>query len=119
VSARPQRGVRHAGDVASGGPPARQEATELQVSCFTFAPRPSQEVEPVPASTGRGASPKNAGNAKPVKKSRGQTIDLPDDLFERIIVQAHRRGKTISESVKRILGRQVPDYRTIRTDVGD
>jgi hypothetical protein len=32
-------------------------------------------------------------------------------LFERILVQAHRRDRTISESVAGILERQVPDHR--------
>jgi hypothetical protein len=40
----------------------------------------------------------------------------PLDLFERILVQAHRRDKTISEYVTMILERQVPDHRTIRAD---
>jgi hypothetical protein len=41
----------------------------------------------------------------------GRTIYLPDDLFERILVQAHRRDRTISEYVTGILERQVPDHR--------
>ena len=42
-----------------------------------------------------------------------------DDLFERIIVQAHRRDKTISEDVSLIPERQVPDHRTVRVDLTD
>lgn len=45
---------------------------------------------------------------------RGRTVYLHDDLFERIIVQAHRRKKTISEYVAAILERQVPDHRAAR-----
>ena len=43
---------------------------------------------------------------------KGRTIYLPETLFERIMVQAHRKRKTISEYVTGILDRQVPDYRT-------
>jgi hypothetical protein len=49
--------------------------------------------------------------------SRGRgTIYLPDDLFERILVQAHRRDRTISEYVAGILERQVPDHRIARAE---
>jgi len=50
---------------------------------------------------------------------KGRTIYLPEDLFERIMVQAHRKGRTISEYVTAILDRQVPDYRTARPDPGE
>lgn len=36
---------------------------------------------------------------------------MHDDLFERLLVQSHRRGKTISEYVAAILEKQVPDHR--------
>lgn len=49
----------------------------------------------------------------------GHTIYLPDALFERIMVQAHRKKKTISDYVTSILERQVPDYRTSRGESGD
>jgi hypothetical protein len=45
---------------------------------------------------------------------KGRTIYLPDDLFERVVVQSLRRGRTISEHVQAILERQVPDHRTIQ-----
>jgi hypothetical protein len=51
-------------------------------------------------------------------KVKGRTIYLPDDLFERIMVQAHRRDKTISEYVTMILERQVPDHRTVGPAAG-
>ena len=41
---------------------------------------------------------------------------LSEALFERIMVQAHRKGRTISEYVTAILDRQIPDYRTARPD---
>jgi hypothetical protein len=65
---------------------------------------------------GRGASRAPSRKAGPAKKPKGRTVYLSDDLFERIIVQAHRRDKTISEYVSMILERQVPDHRTIRAD---
>jgi hypothetical protein len=79
-------------------------------------PQPDQlDVEPA---RGRGAASRKpkavdtrTANAKRIK---GRTIYLHDDLFERIIVQAHRRGRTISEYVSAILDRQVPDHRVIR-----
>jgi len=49
-------------------------------------------------------------------KVKGHTIYLHDDLFERVIVQAHRRGKTISEYVAGVLERQVPDHRVVRAE---
>lgn len=82
------------------------------------APEPEPES---PAGRGRGAASRRAPAAsKPAaRKIKGRTVYLPDDLFERILVQAHRRDKTISEYVTAILERQVPDYRTIRAEPGD
>lgn len=68
------------------------------------------EAEPEPARAGAPAPKK----AKPSVKRTGRTIYLSEDLFERIIVQAHRRKRTISEYVEAILERQVPDHRVIR-----
>jgi hypothetical protein len=42
----------------------------------------------------------------------GRTIYLHDDLFERILVQAHRRDKNISDYVSWLLDRHVPDHRS-------
>ena len=68
------------------------------------------------AARGRGAVPRKAktADARAAKRIKGRTIYIPDDLFERIIVQAHRRNRTISEYVVSILDRQVPDHRVIR-----
>jgi hypothetical protein len=74
------------------------------------------------SSRGRGVAPRKtrAVDARAAKRIKGRTIYLPDDLFERILVQAHRRDRTISEYVAGILERQVPDYRTARAEpVGD
>jgi hypothetical protein len=70
---------------------------------------------------GRGAAPRKAkpADARAAKRIKGRTIYLPDDLFERILVQAHRRNRTISEYVAAILDRQVPDHRVVRADQGD
>jgi hypothetical protein len=80
------------------------------------------DVEPSASSRGRGATSRKAKavDARAARRIKGRTIYLPDDLFERILVQAHRRDRTISEYVAGILERQVPDYRTARTEpVGD
>lgn len=53
---------------------------------------------------------------RPARRIKGRTIYLPDDLFERILVQAHRHDRTISEYVAGILERQVPDHRTARAE---
>jgi hypothetical protein len=64
----------------------------------------------------------DAGKGRALRKggrklaTSGHTIYLPDALFERILVQAHRKKRTISEYVTVILERQVPDYRTTRAD---
>ncbi|HMB04234.1 MAG TPA: hypothetical protein VKP69_10915 [Isosphaeraceae bacterium] len=71
------------------------------------------------AAKGRGACRVPSRKAGPAKKPKGRTVYLSDDLFERIIVQAHRRDKTISEYVSMILERQVPDHRFIRADSTD
>jgi hypothetical protein len=78
------------------------------------------ESEPT-AARGRGATSKRpsaakSADARAAKKIKGRTIYLPDDLFERILVQAHRRNRTISEYVAAILDRQVPDHRVVRAE---
>jgi hypothetical protein len=75
----------------------------------------------VPAGKGRGAAARKAPrttDARAARRIKGRTIYLPDDLFERILVQAHRRNRTISEYVAGILDRQVPDHRVVRADAG-
>ena len=82
----------------------------------------TEPAEPEPAEPkGRGASPRKSktAEARAAKRIKGRTIYLPDDLFERIIVQAHRRNRTISEYVTAILDRQVPDHRVIRAETPD
>jgi hypothetical protein len=75
-------------------------------------------AEPLPAVRGRGAlaGEHQVGDNRTVRRIRGRTIYLPDDLFERILVQAHRRDRTISEYVADILERQVPDHRVARAE---
>jgi hypothetical protein len=66
-------------------------------------------------SEGRGvASPStSSGNKKGKrdKKIKGRTIYLHDDLWERIIVYAHRKDLTISDYVADRLERNVPNHR--------
>jgi hypothetical protein len=80
---------------------------------------PPAEVE---TTRGRGVARKSKASAGPSSRQdvKGRTIYLPESLFERIMVQAHRKKRTISEYVAGILERQVPDYRTAgRADAGD
>lgn len=53
-----------------------------------------------------------AVESRAAKRVKGRTVYLHDDLFERLLVQSHRKGKTISEYVSMILERQVPDHRS-------
>lgn len=64
---------------------------------------------------GAGRRPR-AVEGRAARRAKGRTIYLPDDLFERILIQSHRRDKTISEYVTMVLERQVPDYRQVRPD---
>jgi len=75
------------------------------------------DAEPSEPARGRGAAPRKAKppEARAAKRIKGRTVYLPDDLFERIIVQAHRRNRTISEYVTAVLDRQVPDHRVVRS----
>lgn len=80
---------------------------------------PSEPAETEPAGKGRGESPKKSKAAelaalRAARKREGRTVYIPDELYERIIVQAKRRKKTMSEYVVAILDRQVPDHRVIR-----
>jgi hypothetical protein len=80
-------------------------------------PSPSVEVsdQVVDDTSVRGkVAPKKNG-----KRTRGRTVYLHDDLFERILVAAHRRDRTISEYVAGILERQVPDHRVRVETAGD
>lgn len=57
--------------------------------------------------------PTRAPAVRTAKKIKGRTVYLPDDLFERIIVQAHRKDVTISDYIAALLDRHVPDHRRI------
>jgi len=84
-------------------------------------PAEDAEADPAPASKGRGASSRvdTPRAAKPASKRqpgiKGRTVYIPDDLFERIIVQAHRKDRTISEYICGLLERHVPDHRVVRS----
>lgn len=94
--------------------PAEDEIVEVEPT------EPAEDAGPA-KQRGRGAAkatPK-APTAKPAKRAKGRTIYLDDALFERVVVQSLRRGKTISEYVAGILERQVPDHRTIKASDAD
>ena len=60
-------------------------------------------------SRGRGRRRRSPGPSTPAPPSGSGPDDLPtDDLFERILVQAHRRDRTISEYVAGILDARSP-----------
>ena len=71
------------------------------------------------APKGRGATPtpkpSRAPASRAAKRIKGRTVYLPDDLFERILVQAHRRDLTISDYIAMLLERHVPDHRVVRS----
>ena len=74
----------------------------------------TDEVEtttPADQDKGRGLASKKP---RPAKRVTGRTVYIPDDVWERIIVQSHRRNKTFSEYITSILERQVPDHRVMR-----
>lgn len=82
------------------------------------ADAPTVEVAEADAAGGRSRARKAA--AKPgTRKPKARTVYLDDNLFERVLVQAHRRGRTISEYVSSVLERQVPDHRVVRPDAPD
>lgn len=90
-------------------------------------PPPAEDRDEAPAEAARGRGvarePSRKGTTSKTAKGgqavKGRTIYLPETLFERIMVQAHRKGRTISEYVTAILERQVPDYRTVRAESSD
>ena len=105
--------------VAPSGPDVEGDTEELETQA-------SGPAEPAGTAKGRGGTRtdreparKASAVSKTARKIKGHTIYLPDDLFERLLVQSHRRDKTISEYVVMILERQVPDHRTIRGDAAD
>jgi hypothetical protein len=90
-------------------------------------PRPEPAAEsdasPAPAEAeaeGRGVTPPSTSpggrTAKRDKKVKGRTIYLHDDLWERLIVQAHRKDLTISEYVADRLDKVVPNHRKVAVD---
>lgn len=74
---------------------------------------PVEESAPVPVPrkrTGQGGDRPTVQQARAAKRVKGHTVYLPDDLFERILVQSHRKGQTISEYISALLNRHVPDH---------
>jgi macrodomain Ter protein organizer (MatP/YcbG family) len=68
---------------------------------------------------GRGAVRKPRKADTRVEKRTGRTVYIPDDIWERVIVQSHRRRKTCSDYITGILERAVPDHRKIVPDATD
>jgi hypothetical protein len=88
----------------------------------TDEPVDESSDEPPTVPKGRGATTRvdsPSRSARSAKRSKGRTIYLDDGLFERIIVQAHRKDRTISEYVAALLERHVPDHRTVRASVSN
>ena len=90
------------------------ERAPLDHPAVADEPEEVEDAEPPTSSRGRGAAPKRsrAAESRAAKRIKGRTVYIPDDLFERILVAAHRRDRTISEYITFILERQVPDHRT-------
>ena len=107
-------GSRLAGILERGTPPSGPPAGPEE---FDPPAAPADPDAAAPA-RGRGAPPRKprAAEGRAAGRIKGRTLYLPDDLFERILVQAHRRGRTISEYVAAVLERQVPDHRVLRAD---
>jgi len=90
-------------------------------------PEPEAQEATLSSPAENGTGPSRAGRGKrrkgqsledrQAKKVKGRTIYLPDDLFERLLVQSHRRSMTISDYVAWVLDRQVPDHRGSGNDV--
>lgn len=78
----------------------------------TIADEPdAADASPEPAAPqrqGRGAAVRTRAAATTAKKAKPRTIHLPDDLYERVVLWARRRGKTTSDYVAWALERQVP-----------
>jgi hypothetical protein len=92
-------------------PEAEVDTEAVDVPPPEDAPGP----EPAPAK-GRGAAPAKGGRTGGVKgkRVRAHTVYLPEDLFERVWIQARRRGKTLSEYVTWALERQAAGPRAGR-----
>jgi hypothetical protein len=105
-------GSRLSGVLALSTPPSAPTAEPEELDPTT---PPVEPAEPGPAAPARGraVAPKKAKAAESLaaKGFKGRTVYMPDDLFERLLVQAHRRDKTISEYVVLVLERGVPDHR--------
>jgi hypothetical protein len=112
-------GAHLAGVLERSTPPRPTPAADPELS-DTSQVDEAPDPEPT-AGRGRGATSRKTAaargaEARAARKIKGRTIYLPDDLFERILVQAHRRNRTISEYVAAILDRQVPDHRVVRAE---
>jgi hypothetical protein len=93
-------------------PPELDEPTGPVAPDVEDPPADELEAPAPPARKGRGA-PADRPTVQQARKGRGikgHTVYLPNDLFERITVQALRKDKTISEYLTVLLRRYVPDH---------
>lgn len=74
------------------------------------AERDQDQAEATPRGRGGTARKSRTLAARAARRIKGRTIYMADDLFERLLVQSHRRGVTISDYVSSILDRSVPDH---------
>jgi hypothetical protein len=108
-------GSRLSGVLERATPPSRVDGDEPDADARGAAGEPHEVEAEAATPRGRGAGRRpRAAEGRAARRVKGRTIYLPDDLFERILIQAHRRDKTISEYVTTVLERQVPDYRQVR-----
>jgi hypothetical protein len=93
-------------------PTAPPEPTEPDPPVVEDPPADELEAPAPPARKGRGgqADRPTVQQARKGKGVKGHTVYLPNDLFERITVQALRKDKTISEYLTMLLRRYVPDH---------
>ena len=91
--------------------PAPRVQTSTSEPEDTEPPAVEETEEPTLQSRGGNSRGKaSALAARQAKKIKGRTIYLNDDLFERVMVQSHRKEMTISDYVSWILNRHVPDH---------
>ncbi len=99
------------------------ERTQLPRTVEDLDAPDAEAPPPAPKPRTSAAVPKPIRTAdRAVKKIKGRTLYISAPLWERLIVQAHRKDMTISDYVCALLDRHVPDHRIVRaaaTAVGD
>jgi hypothetical protein len=75
------------------------------------------DVEPEVEPTRKARTTGKARTAARAARRTGRTVYIPDDLWERVIVQSHRRRMTCSDYIAGILERNVPDHRRVGAEL--